>query len=155
MNPVGVLWNNEGRGKQLMWKCVVVSLWNTSTVLSVTCVWGHSREGCSTGRTGDPSIIEMRKKNYMDSDYLAHNHYWAIYLSAWSQNAINFWYSSILLQAKALVRSTCYSINWRSNQYSILNWRTRNQYSILNRRRSKWYSILNNSLANRSMVRST
>ena len=31
---------------------------------------------------------------YIDSDYLANNHNWGTYLSAWSHNAINFWYST-------------------------------------------------------------
>ena len=96
-----------------MWKYVVITFWN----VCVACwfVWRSIHNW-----DGDNFV-------YNDSDYQAHNHKWSTYFSAWSQDVITFWYSTILWEvgAEALVGFT---------------WYTRNS------RRRDWYLILNNSL---------
>ena len=46
---------------------------------------------------------------------------WGSFGTVVSQDTVNFWYSTTVLQALALIGSTPYSTNWRRNQYSILN----------------------------------
>ena len=101
-----------------MEKDVVVSLWNASAVSQIPMGYFIWENGFWTVDWRNIHYWDKDSFVYMDLDYLANHHKWCTYFSVWSQDTINFWYSTIL-QVEALIGDVIHSIP--SNRYLILN----------------------------------